>query len=136
MPVVLVLVLVAVTTAPTVVVPSFVSRWLVLGCAIFLLWHRSCSERISFSAWDSPVLVLEFSSSSLFSERTQKVLFYASISSGKVCIMMAGLAVWIATLLAQYNGWRRIIEASSWLHGTHPFLESKGQLGMCRDFYE
>ena len=59
---------------------------------------------VLFLAWDSSVLASELSSSSSFSDRSQKVRVSADISSGKSYVVMVGLAAQIATLLAQRNG--------------------------------
>ena len=62
------------------------------------------------------------------------MLFSAAIYSGKGCVVIVGLAVENATLLAYLSGlWRRLA-IRSWLHGTIPILRRKGQLGMCSFF--
>ena len=80
--------------------PFFLSIGAVVIAARFL----SCS---------SSVIVPELSSSSSFSDKFQIVLVSAAISSGKGFIVMVGLAIQSATLLAERNSWRRSLAVSS-----------------------
>ena len=93
----------AVSEAAVVVVSK---RFLSLGSCTLVVrlffFGIGATLRLSrFLAWNSSAIKSELSPSSSFSERAQKVLVSAAMSSGKGYIAMAGMVVKRAILVAQ-----------------------------------